>query len=272
MSQAVSAQAPSAIQVASLWWRTRAAILDLIIIALLQGLINITFGSEGITNAVLDPSTTGGFSRYTSTTAVDGFWLWVAAISYFVLLEALFGQTAGKAAVGIRVTGLDGRRASARQILVRNVLRPVDWLPGLYFLGALVARISGGRQRIGDHLAGTLIVPASAALGPWPTVQQRRQRKWIVVALVAVLLLVCGAFSYFGRPPIALSNLAATGQFPGGPVSRYQHGAAQWHGGSITYPVTYTQRPSGKSCAGTITLDWHGFFEGWQMSSAQSSC
>jgi len=136
VSQAVTAQPSATIQTASIWWRTRATILDLIIIALLQGLINMTFGSERITNAVLDPSTTGGFSSYTSTTAVDGFWLWVVAIGYYVLLEGLFGQTVGKAAVGIRVTGLDGHRAAAQQILVRNVLRVIDWFPGFYFLGA----------------------------------------------------------------------------------------------------------------------------------------
>ncbi len=272
MSQAVSAQASSTIQTASIWWRTRAAILDLIIIALLQSLINLTFGNERITNAVIDPSTSGGFSSYAGTIAVDGIWLWVAAFVYYALLEGLFGQTLGKGAVGIRVTSLDGRQASPWQILVRNALRVIDWLPSFYFLGALVARISGGRQRIGDHLAGTLVVPAPAALGPWPTEQQRRQRKWFVAAVVAVFLIGCGAFSYFGRPPIVLSNIAATGQFPGGPVSGYQHGAAQWRAGSITYPVTYTRRDTGKSCTGTITLDWHGFFEGWQMSSGQSTC
>lgn len=260
------------IQTASIWWRTRATILDLIVIALLQGLINLTFGSERITNAVLDPSTSGGFSSYTSTTAVDGFWLWVVAIGYYVLLEGFFGQTVGKAAVGIRVTNVEGHRAAVQQILLRNVVRVIDWLPGFYFLGALVARVSGGRQRIGDHLARTLVVPASAALGPWPTAAQRRQRKWIVAALVAVLLAVCGAFSYFGRPPIVLANAAATGQFPGGAVSNYQPGLADWHGTSVTFPVRYTRRANGERCTGRITLDWHGFFEGWQMSSGQTTC
>ena len=272
MSQAVTAQPSATIQTASIWWRTRATILDLIIIALLQGLINMTFGSERITNAVLDPSTTGGFSSYTSTTAVDGFWLWVVAIGYYVLLEGLFGQTVGKAAVGIRVTGLDGHRAAAQQILVRNVLRVIDWFPGFYFLGALVARVSGGRQRIGDHLARTLVVPAAAVVGPWPTAEQRRQRKWIVAALVAVFLVACAAFSYFGRPPIVLANDAATGQFPGGQVSSYQAGLAEWHGSSVTFPVRYTRRANGESCTGKVTLDWHGFFEGWQMSSGESTC
>jgi hypothetical protein len=69
-----------------------------------------------------------------------------------------------------------------------------------------------------------------------------------------------------------LANAAATGQFPGGPVSDYQAGLAEWHGTSVTFPVRYTRRPSGESCSGKITLDWHGFFEGWQMSSGQTTC
>jgi uncharacterized RDD family membrane protein YckC len=271
LDQAISAPAASAIQTASLWWRTRATILDLLIIGLLQALINMTFGAERITNAVVGPSTSGGFSSFTSTTAVDGFWLYVTAFAYYALLEGLFGQTLGKAAVGIRVTGLDGRQASVWQILVRNLLRVIDWLPLFYFLGALVARVSGGRQRIGDHLAGTFVVPAAAASGEWPSAEQRRQRKWMVAGLVALLLVVCGAFSYFGRPAIVLGNVAAEGQFPGGRVTNYQHGAARWHDGSVTYPVTYTQS-SGTNCSGSITLDWHGFLQGWQMSTAESNC
>ena len=217
---------------------------------------------------MVDPSTTGGFSSYTSTTAVDAFWLWLVAISYFVILEGFFGQTVGKVAVGIRVTGLDGARATAWQIVIRNVFRVIDWLPVFYFLGALVARVTGGRQRIGDHVARTIVVPAGEAVGPWPDPDQTRQRKWVVAAL----LVVCGAFSYYGRPPTVLGNLAAEGRFPGGVVSDYRHGTAQLKAGSVTYPVSYTLSPSGKSCAGSVTLQWHGFLEGWQMSSAESNC
>jgi len=92
------------------------------------------------------------------------------------------------------------------------------------------------------------------------------------LGLVAVLLAACGAFSYFGRPPIVLANAAATGQFPGGQVSSYQAGLAEWHGSSVTFPVRYTRRANGESCTGKVTLDWHGFFEGWQMSSGESTC
>jgi len=259
-------------ELATLWERTRAIILDLIIISILQTIINLTFGSERITNAVVDPSTSGGFSSFSSTTEVDGIWLWLAAMLYFSLQEGLFGATLGKAVVAIRVTDMNGRRPGWRPILIRNLFRVIDSFPGIYLVGAIAFRFSPRSQRIGDRWAGTLVVPARAVAAPWLTPEQRRDRQRLVGGIVAVLLVVCLAFSYFGRPPIVLGNLARTGQFPAGRVSSYQHGPAQWNGGSIMYPVTYTLASSGKRCAGTITLDWHGFLPGWELSAMQSNC
>jgi uncharacterized RDD family membrane protein YckC len=163
----VSSNAPAAgIETSSLWARTLAIVVDLFFVSVIQGVINGVFGSEHITNAILEPSTSGGYSSYTSSTTVDGVWLWVAAIMYFALLEGLFGDTVGKAVVGIRVTDLNGRPASWRAVVIRNVLRVIDYLPGFYLVGALVAGFSPRRQRIGDHLAGTLVVPNRAAVGP----------------------------------------------------------------------------------------------------------
>ena len=272
MSQAVSAQAAPMIQCAGLWARTRAIIPDLIIVTLLQALINTTFGSEQIRNGVIDPSTSGGFSTYTTTSAVNGSWLWLAAIAYFSLLDGAFGMTVGKAIVGLRVADRQGRPPGWRAVLTRNGLRVIDWIPAFYLLGALVARFSAHRQRIGDPLAGTLVVPTWAAVGPGLTAEQRRQGQGFMLGVVGVFLAACAAFSYFGRPPIVLGNLARAGQFPGGLVASYQQGPAQWRGGSVTFPVTYTLISTGKTCTATITLDWHGFVESWQMSRAESRC
>ncbi|GAC1482147.1 MAG: hypothetical protein PVSMB9_07800 [Candidatus Dormibacteria bacterium] len=262
----------SPVEVATIWHRARAIILDLIVLSILQVVINLTFGSERITNAIVDPSTSGGFSSFSSTTEVDGFWLWLVAIAYFSILEGLFGATLGKLAVGLRVTDIAGRNAGWRSILIRNVARVIDSFPGFYLVGALAMRFSERSQRVGDRWAGTLVVPTRVALGARLTTEQRRWRQGLVIAVAGAFLIACGVFSYFGRPPIALNGMALTGQFPGGRASNLQHGSARWNGGSVTYPVSYTQVGTGKSCNGSITLDWHGFLEGWIMSSAQSTC
>lgn len=82
---------------------------------------------------------------------------------YGWLFEAACGATLGKALVGIRVVGSDGRGIFS-SCAVRNALRVVDGI-GFYILGALVAGCSGIRQRIGDLFAQTAVVEESYGIG-----------------------------------------------------------------------------------------------------------
>ena len=82
---------------------------------------------------------------------------------YGWLLEAACGATLGKALVGIRVVGSDGRGIFS-SCAVRNALRLVDGI-GFYILGALVAGCSSIRQRIGDLFAQTAVVEESYGIG-----------------------------------------------------------------------------------------------------------
>jgi uncharacterized RDD family membrane protein YckC len=272
MSVASSNVPAAGIETASLWARTRAIVADLIIVSILQAIINGVFGSEYITNGALDPSVTGGYSSYTSTTTVDGLWLWVAAIAYFAVLEGLFGQTVGKAVVGIRVTDLAGGRIGWRAALIRNIFRLVDSFPGVYLVGVLVARFSARRQRWGDQVAHTIVVPSRVATGPHLTEEQRRRRVGFVLGVMALFIAGSAAFSYYGRPAIALGNAARLAQLSGGRVASLRHGPAQWNGGSVTYPVTYTLAGSGKTCTGLVTLYWDGFLESWHMGNEEANC
>lgn len=82
---------------------------------------------------------------------------------YGWLLEAACGATLGKALVGIRVVGSDGRGIFS-SCAVRNALRVVDGI-GFYILGALVAGCSSIRQRVGDLFAQTAVVEESYGIG-----------------------------------------------------------------------------------------------------------
>lgn len=119
-------------ELATLWERTRAIILDLNHHLHAADHHQFDFWERADTNAVVDASTSGGFSSFSSTTAVDGIWLWLAAMVYFSLQEGLFGATLGKAVVGIRVTDLTGRRVGWGAILLRNRFRVIDSFPGIY--------------------------------------------------------------------------------------------------------------------------------------------
>ena len=83
------------------------------------------------------------------------------AWSYFILLEWLGnGQTIGKRMFGLRVIADDGAPAGFIAILVRNLIRVVDFLPGFYGFGLLAIVVSPRSQRLGDMAAGTFVVRA----------------------------------------------------------------------------------------------------------------
>ncbi len=83
----------------------------------------------------------------------------VLVIAYFPGFElAWSGQTPGKRALGIRVTGLRGEPPDRTQLLVRNLLRLVDFLPGYYGTGVVAMFATRNSRRLGDLAAGTLVV------------------------------------------------------------------------------------------------------------------
>jgi len=82
---------------------------------------------------------------------------------YFAAFEALSGgQTPGKRAMGIRVIRVSGQPITAFDALVRNLLRIVDQLPGIYAVGVLSLFFTSRNQRLGDLAAGTVVVMEQA--------------------------------------------------------------------------------------------------------------
>jgi hypothetical protein len=85
--------------------------------------------------------------------------------AYFVAFEAAWGgQTPGKRALGLRVESLDGLRPRFWQVAVRNLLRVVDALPWGYGLGLAAVFLSRRGQRLGDTVAGTVVVAVNRPL------------------------------------------------------------------------------------------------------------
>lgn len=98
--------------------------------------------------------------------STNGLELWLVAIafllfsalygSYFVLFEWLWqGQTPGKRVTRIRVIGTTGRPANLSQASLRMLLRPVD---EFLFIGFFCILLQPQEQRLGDLVAGTLVV------------------------------------------------------------------------------------------------------------------
>jgi uncharacterized RDD family membrane protein YckC len=75
---------------------------------------------------------------------------------YFVFLEVTWqGQTIGKRFAKIRVIRDDGRPLGLAQAALRALLRPVD---DVLFVGAFFILLGKREKRIGDWVAGTLVV------------------------------------------------------------------------------------------------------------------
>ncbi len=83
----------------------------------------------------------------------------VLSVGYFMALEWIFrGQTLGKRVMKLRVVDADGLRLRFFQIVIRNLLRAVDMLPGLYTVGGIAVLLSPKLQRLGDIAANTIVI------------------------------------------------------------------------------------------------------------------
>lgn len=78
---------------------------------------------------------------------------------YFAFFETIWkGQTPGKKQAGIRVIKDSGRPLNVYEAIGRNLLRAVDGLPGLYAVGILTMMLNKQHRRLGDYVAGTVVV------------------------------------------------------------------------------------------------------------------
>jgi uncharacterized membrane protein SpoIIM required for sporulation/uncharacterized RDD family membrane protein YckC len=107
--------------------------------------------------------------------AVAVFLYFVVMWGYFLLFEAInSGQTPGKKWAGIRVVRDDGLPAAWREAALRNLVRPADILPPpACLVGGLMIMFSKNGKRLGDLLAGTIVVTHNPRLEP-----SERSSRW----------------------------------------------------------------------------------------------
>ncbi len=83
----------------------------------------------------------------------------VLSTGYGICLEWVWrGQTLGKRVLGLRVMDAQGLRLDFSQIVIRNLLRTVDILPGFYLVGGVATVFTRNAQRLGDLAANTIVV------------------------------------------------------------------------------------------------------------------
>jgi len=104
---------------------------------------------------------------HTESSIVGGTVVGFTYLFYFFVFEMLWSRTPGKFIQGLVVRNVDGTRCNWKGHLIRTLARLLEANPIL--LGGIPAGIaifsSPRKQRIGDSLAGTVVVSKQAATG-----------------------------------------------------------------------------------------------------------
>ncbi len=143
-------------EVAGLGSRAFAALLDLLILAAwmvaILLLVSWLLPGSGWTGALL------------------GIIVFVSWWGYFTFFEGFRGgQTPGKRRAGIRVVSETGHAITFGAAATRNLVRVADFLPPPYLIGALFVAIHPRARRLGDLVAGTVVVRDRPAEALQPT-------------------------------------------------------------------------------------------------------
>lgn len=96
-------------------------------------------------------------SQNLSILVVMDLLLVILVVAYYIVMEAIWGATLGKMALRLRVVKMDGSPIGWKESIIRNLLRIVDGLFD-YLVGAILIWSSPLRQRLGDRVAGTVVM------------------------------------------------------------------------------------------------------------------
>ncbi len=92
--------------------------------------------------------------------------LLIPAYSYHLFCEIFWsGQSVGKKAMGIKVIDLSGNEATVSQYLLRWLFRLFDMMITLGAAAVLSAALSKYNQRLGDLVAGTVVIDKNYRTG-----------------------------------------------------------------------------------------------------------
>jgi uncharacterized RDD family membrane protein YckC len=129
--------------------RTAALLLDLLILG------TVLFGLNLARAWILESTgTDGGWVAITFTIVVN----FLVLFGYPLTFETLRGRTPGKMALGLRVVTVEGSPARFRHAAIRSVFWLVDFFGTAGVAALLATMLSKRHQRLGDMVAGTVVL------------------------------------------------------------------------------------------------------------------
>jgi uncharacterized RDD family membrane protein YckC len=184
----------------------------------------------------------------------------VINFGYFTFFETFWsGRTPGKRWLRLRVIKDDGRPVNFFAAFTRNMLRTADFFPALYAVGTVSVFLSGRAKRLGDFVAGTVVVkerpeeaPSFAELfegtsqngGAGGVVDRARRRVAPPVNFVCDMRLVTPA-----EMEVVEAYLRRRFTLPPSP--------RQWMAWRVAYPILERMRPQFDPAA----FNYEGFLE-----------
>ncbi len=135
--------------------RAIAYLVDLVI----RGIVLVLFLLLGLLGGLAHEASDGHLSR-----GVLFLLLFAMDWGYFVFWELVWsGQSPGKRLLGLRVVTGEGHPLTFVQSVLRNLVRGADALPVGYAIGAVVMARDARFRRLGDLVAGTMVVAEDSA-------------------------------------------------------------------------------------------------------------
>jgi uncharacterized RDD family membrane protein YckC len=153
---------PIDVEPAQLWQRGIALLIDMVPAALIASMV--IYGSDD-TQLQQDVRAFQNGQPTGTLLVMSGLLVGLLAV-YSTVAETLFATTLGKRVFRLRVYAVTGTRPGFARVLVRNLLKVIElWL---FPLVMVMMIFHPARQRMGDLLAGTIVVgPRMRPLPPW---------------------------------------------------------------------------------------------------------
>ena len=149
--------------IAGIGSRAAAVIVDTAI----QGvaIVVVSVAALAVMTIVANIVSSGGDSSavFALLVGLIGLGVFVVTAGYFMFFDILWnGQTPGKRLLGLRVIRENGYPLRPMDAVIRELVRIVDFLPGLYAAGVLTMLLNKRSRRLGDFAAGTIVVREGA--------------------------------------------------------------------------------------------------------------
>ena len=103
----------------------------------------------------------------------------VIIYGYYIFFEAIWnGQTPGKRFMKLRVVAQNGSSVTFGKTIMRNIIRIVDSLPIIYAVGMIIVLLNKKNQRLGDMVAGTVVIREIVEQAPEVVLYEVKDTPW----------------------------------------------------------------------------------------------